>query len=161
EGGAEKERALEIDVDDVVPLGPGHLGGRLLQRPAGIVDEQINASECRAGLRDRLGDALLGAQLERDRKELAAAQFRIGDQFGKPVRLDVGDREIVTGTSEGQRGGAADTRRGTGDQGGAGAFAVHDSLEFCGGNAIQVRSCMLRWQASAKATSRMPAAKSE
>src|SRR5262249_14694284 len=130
-------------------------------RPAGIVDEQIDASECRAGLRDRLGDALLGTQLERDRKELAAAQFRIGDQFGEPFRFDVGDRKIVTGASEGQRGGAADTRRGAGDQGAAGAFAVHDSLEFCGGDAVPGRFCMLRWQASAKATSRMPAAKSE
>ena len=159
EGGGEEIAALEVDVDDGVPFGPGHLGGRSLQRHAGIVDQHVDGAARAGGLRHRLRDAVLGPQIERQRNRLAAAQVRVRRDLPQPVRVEVGEREIEAGAAERQRGRPPEPGRGAGDQ--RGARFAHVVSSVAGGSAIQVRSAMLRWQASAKATSRMPAAKSE
>ena len=120
EGGAEEEAAFEVDIDDVVPFRPGDVGRRLRQRPAGIVDQYVDGSECFSSPGDGAGDLAFGAQIERDRHDLAALQIgRIDDRL-EPIRIEVGDGEIVARAAERQRGGKPEAGRSAGDQSSAG-----------------------------------------
>ena len=156
EGGGEEVAALEIDVDDGVPLRPGDLGRRPLQWHPGIVDQHADRAERGSSLLDRLRNAAFGAKVERDRRDLAVVQLRLRNDFVQRTRIEIRNGEIETRLAERKRDRPADAGRCAGDQRGAGRRFAHDTLS---GKSIQRRSAMLRWQASAKATSRMPEAR--
>ena len=141
----QEERALEVGVHHVVPLGPGHLDHRLVQGASGIVDQEIDLAEpASARVEGRL-DARLLAQVEPHRHHLAAAQVR--DAAAAPRASRCRARMIARSKpsrASASADGAADAGRCAGHEGAS-------SVTHC-------PSFMLRWQASANCTSRMPAA---
>jgi len=92
----EKERALEVGVDHVVPFGLGDFGHRLEQGAAGVVDQEVEVAQPFRRALECGVDAVLRAQIERDRNGLA---------------LDLGQREVVTFSRQRHGNGAAETAR--------------------------------------------------
>ncbi len=112
----DEERALEVGVDHLVPVGLGLLEHALRHRDAGIVDQHVDRAERVLDGRDRALDAGVVGDVQSDARDLAAAGGNLALQLGELVQLAGGeaDRGAALGQHPGEA--LAEALRGAGDQ---------------------------------------------
>src|SRR5207302_924157 len=130
------ERALEVDLDDRVPLGLGHVHEHAVTEDAGVVHQHVEAAE----LRDRLLDHLLRAgevaDVTRVRNRLAARLADLVDD----LRAMRGEHERILSSDASARPGD--------DHHAAFTEFCHGSISFTRERAYRMLHCSLTRPAS-------------
>ena len=112
----EEERAGEVGGDHVVPLGRRDVDGELAQVRARIVDQKIERAERRKHGPERLLDAPLVAQIERDDDNMGIELLQPRRRALDILRPGRRDRDIVARPRQCQGGRAADPIGGAGHE---------------------------------------------
>jgi hypothetical protein len=115
-GVAAVKNAAQVGIEDLPPLGGGHVGNRRKQPHASVVDEDVEAAEPRRGIRDRFGGLRLVLDVSFQRKRLASELCPRGFECRW---IASGDRYRRTGVSQRTGDREPDTARSAGDDGGA------------------------------------------
>jgi hypothetical protein len=68
---------------------------------SGVIDEDMNRTEGGLGLGGHVLDALLGADVERERKNTAAEGFNLRGEGLEGVAIAAGEDQVRSGVSEG------------------------------------------------------------
>ena len=112
----DEERALEVGVDHLVPVGLGLLEHALGHGDAGVVDQHVDRAERVLDGRDRALDARVVGDVERNARDPAAGICDLALQRGELVQLTGGeaDRGAVLRQDPGEP--LAEALRGAGDQ---------------------------------------------
>ena len=108
--------ALQIGVDDMVPIVFGVLEQRLRHDDPGIVDEDRQRPEPIFGRGDRRGDAVSFGDVAGDGQAGPAARFDLAGQLGEAVGPARGERHLGAGGGENFGEMAADAARRAGDE---------------------------------------------
>ena len=116
-----EERALEVGVQDLVPIGLGLLEHRLGDRDAGVVDQDVERAERALDLVQRALDRGALGHIERDARRATARRSDLPAELLELVRLARGEAD--RGAAVGQRASKApaEALRGAGHQGDAAA----------------------------------------
>ena len=105
----EKERALEIGIDHIVPFGIGDVDDRLEQRAAGVVDQKIEVAQLPGRTLERCLDAVLRAQIERDGHGLAPLDLGLRQRVLERIGFQLCQGEVVALARQRDADGAAES----------------------------------------------------
>ena len=113
------ELRVQIDLDDLVPVFVGMLGGRLAQDRAGVVDQDVDGRAVALHLFDERVERLAVAEVAGVAAELAAARGHFplhvaAFGFQRGAHAD----DVGAGFGQGHRHRLADAAAGAGDEGG-------------------------------------------
>jgi hypothetical protein len=115
-----EEGGVEIDADDVEPLG----GGQVLEvdpggTAAGVVEQDVDAAERRAGLGEERLDVRWIGQVAGDGEQAGAERFAGGDRRLQSLGATACDGDGVADAGQAQGGGFADAAATAGNDGDA------------------------------------------
>ncbi len=112
----DEERALEVGVDHLVPVGLGLLEHALGHRDAGVVDQHVDRAERVLDARDRTLDARVVDDVQRDACDPAASSGDLALQGSKLVELTGGEADRGAALRQDPGEPLAEPLRGAGDE---------------------------------------------
>ena len=127
DGARKEERALQVDVENSVPVLVGHAHEKTVLRDAGVVDHDVDLAEVRDnGLHARI-DLGRNRDIDAVALRLDAKRLKRGDRLGAPLFLEVADCDVCTTFGELLCDGRANSASGACDDCDFAFQVVHDS----------------------------------